>query len=599
MKFKLRTSSQKTLVRKITARNITSWLLARAFIYKKNQTDKSMTMLHQSKELDMAMNSENRFRPPGIANFPGTATPGLDEKKKKSFPQTPGNFEDRTPGPIGRFGLGQKPTDSEIVRAGRPESASAPFFGPRATNSFSPVAATDLSTVNPVGKAIADYGNTVSADVKQQRIVNHKDQFLKSFGGNRAPVSQPGQIPAMNISEPKVAPVQTVNSFTPPQPVTGLPLAQEQEATPPGKTSLPQFSGSTPDKNKFGLGFGPTTGASQQGSGIVEEPQPLGANLPDGSSPDTVINPQANNQPAAPVNSFKAPAKTDGYNFGTESDARTFAQLSDGKGGMKSPYGASHTFTVLRDPATGKDMVRQAVNGGHSPTGGNPDLKTPFVSAKRFATRTGWDAEGNPIYNDGSAAMAAANAGIADYNKSQISSYDARNAQWLAANGTVPKDRSQADLNDAQAALEGKRAAGYEDDRALAGRKLTADELKDRMAAENGILRSIDGLDADTQNQTLAGMYTGETEGKQTPLQQRIRGAFIQDRISSIEKDVEATKGAIYDDPLPVKNIVDKYFTGVPQSAMVDILKQIDPKYRGKIAKELRDQYDRQKAKQP
>jgi len=79
-----------------------------------------------------------------------------------------------------------------------------------------------------------------------------------------------------------------------------------------------------------------------------------------------------------------------------------------------------------------------------------PQLKTPFDNPKAFATITGYRGD-NPIYSSGAAEMAAANAGIAEYNKAAVDKFGAENTLYSTVTGGVPLQQAQALLAGAQA----------------------------------------------------------------------------------------------------------------------------------------------------
>jgi len=127
--------------------------------------------------------------------------------------------------------------------------------------------------------------------------------------------------------------------------------------------------------------------------------------------------------------------------------------------GMSSDPSPSVHRAMLQDPATGKYSFQEIQNG----TDTAPTMQNPFVSAKAFRQITGYDKNENPIYSDGTAEMNAANAGIADYNKSLMDGYTQRNAQWADIVGGVPKAQADAAKTRAETAeipLEGSSARG-------------------------------------------------------------------------------------------------------------------------------------------
>jgi len=115
-------------------------------------------------------------------------------------------------------------------------------------------------------------------------------------------------------------------------------------------------------------------------------------------------------------------------------------------------------------PAPDAGIRREMINGNVATSYGGgippkttvqpgyaPQLKTPFTSPKAFATITGYRGD-NPIYSSGAAEMAAANAGIAEYNKAAVDKFGAENTLYSTVTGGVP-------LQQAQALLAGTSAA--------------------------------------------------------------------------------------------------------------------------------------------
>ncbi len=74
--------------------------------------------------------------------------------------------------------------------------------------------------------------------------------------------------------------------------------------------------------------------------------------------------------------------------------------------------------------------IRETMNGSSDRA---PAPKRSFVNPKRFVARTGYDKDGNPMYNDGTAAMNAANAAIAADNADSLGRYQAQNTQFSDA----------------------------------------------------------------------------------------------------------------------------------------------------------------------
>ena len=165
--------------------------------------------------------------------------------------------------------------------------------------------------------------------------------------------------------------------------------------------------------------------------------------------------PQASTTPAAAV--AAQPGAPAGMRFRSAQDSSDY-QKYIGTGMSSDPSPSVHR-AMLQDPATGKYSFQEIQNG----TDTAPALQNPFVSAKAFRQITGYDKNKNPIYSDGSAEMNAANAGIADYNKSLMEGYAQRNAQWADIVGGVPKDIADAAKTRAETAeipLEGSSARG-------------------------------------------------------------------------------------------------------------------------------------------
>jgi hypothetical protein len=120
--------------------------------------------------------------------------------------------------------------------------------------------------------------------------------------------------------------------------------------------------------------------------------------------------------------------------------------------------------TATAAPAQDAGIRREVINGNVSTSYGGsiapkttvqpgyaPQLKTPFTSPKAFASIVGYRGD-NPIYSSGAAEMAAANAGIAEYNKAAVDKFGAENTLYSTVTGGVP-------LQQAQAALAGTSAA--------------------------------------------------------------------------------------------------------------------------------------------
>ncbi len=157
-----------------------------------------------------------------------------------------------------------------------------------------------------------------------------------------------------------------------------------------------------------------------------------------------VIGPESVVAPTLPTP--EAPVQT-GMRFSDVADTEAFE-----RGGLREMLRSpapNIAKTLMQDPETGEYTVRESISGGV----GGPALKKPFVDPSRFATRTGWDRKGNPIYSTGASEMEVANTGIAEYNKALVSKYGARNLAWEAAEGGVPRDIAQAELYTARAGL--------------------------------------------------------------------------------------------------------------------------------------------------
>ena len=185
--------------------------------------------------------------------------------------------------------------------------------------------------------------------------------------------------------------------------------------------------------------------------------QTSAAALPPVEKPTGIRNQavQASTTPAAAV--AAQPGAPAGMRFRSAQDSSDY-QKYIGTGMSSDPSPSVHR-AMLQDPATGKYSFQEIQNG----TDTAPTMQTPFVSAKGFRQITGYDKNENPIYSDGAAEMNAANAGIADYNKSLMEGYTQRNAQWADIAGGVPKDIADAAKTRAETAeipLEGTSARG-------------------------------------------------------------------------------------------------------------------------------------------
>ena len=164
---------------------------------------------------------------------------------------------------------------------------------------------------------------------------------------------------------------------------------------------------------------------------------------------------QPSTTPAAAV--AAQPGAPAGMRFRSAQDSSDY-QKYIGTGMSSDPSPSVHR-AMLQDPATGKYSFQEIQNGTDTP----PALQTPFVSAKAFRQITGYDRDRNPIYSTGADEMSAANAGIADYNKSLMDGYTQRNTQWADMVGGVPKDIADAAKTRAETAeipLEGTSARG-------------------------------------------------------------------------------------------------------------------------------------------
>jgi len=191
----------------------------------------------------------------------------------------------------------------------------------------------------------------------------------------------------------------------------------------------------------------PSHGLAQTSAAVPPPAEPTGIKRQ--------ITAQASTTPAAAV--AAQPGAPAGMRFRSAQDSSDY-QKYIGTGMSSDPSPSVHR-AMLQDPATGKYSFQEIQNGTDAP----PALQTPFVSAKAFRQITGYDRNRNPIYSDGSAEMNAANAGIADYNKSLMEGYTQRNAQWADIAGGVPKDIADAAKTRAETAeipLEGTSARG-------------------------------------------------------------------------------------------------------------------------------------------
>jgi hypothetical protein len=130
-------------------------------------------------------------------------------------------------------------------------------------------------------------------------------------------------------------------------------------------------------------------------------------------------------------------------------------------GGPPAPQASAPMATAA--PSEG-GLRREVINGNVATSFGGgiapktivqpgyaPQLKTPFDNPKAFATITGYRGD-NPIYSSGAAEMAAANAGIAEFNKAAVDKFGAENTLYSTVTGGVP-------LQQAQALLAGTSAA--------------------------------------------------------------------------------------------------------------------------------------------
>ena len=268
---------------------------------------------------------------------------------------------------------------------------------------------------------------------------------------------------------------------------------------------------SAPDASKFGGGMPRTTVAAAPGNPLSALSSPAlaashtavkGSPRPEpiiGNPEQSIRNSQAwlrENKPGyatggvrtgtatapAGVPTSSAAAPQNG-NFLYPEDQARMERVGGIRQMMQSPN-PDIAYSRMRDPATGKNVVRETING--SGNNSAPALQTPFVSAKAFAQRTGWDKDGNPIYSTGADEMAAANAGIADYNTALMAGYRDRNIAFASEQGGIPKDQASAAYDNARALeepLEGQSSRG-----------LRAAQARQADAAAKGLPQSGGGI---------------------------------------------------------------------------------------------------------
>ena len=204
-------------------------------------------------------------------------------------------------------------------------------------------------------------------------------------------------------------------------------------------------------------------------------------------------------------------------------------------------------YSMMRDEKTGKNVVRETING--SGNNSAPALKTPFVSAKAFAQRTGWDKDGNPIYSTGADEMAAANAGIADYNNALLKGYQDRNIAFTSEQGGIPRDQASAAYDNARALevpLEGQSSRGF---RANSQKK--TDLIGKYVAID--VPGEPDQYGMPTTRKVLVNPVTEEifdpTAGQSKPaLLKAALGSLSADNRSAVEKHFEGRNDATHEE---------------------------------------------------
>lgn len=232
----------------------------------------------------------------------------------------------------------------------------------------------------------------------------------------------------------------------------------------------------------------------------------------DGNSPEAEApaNPAAK-QPAAPATPPPVTPARPEMNWSRPADEERYNLL--GLQEMLRSPGPSTTRHLVRDD-NGKHLIRETINGSDSP----PALTKPYLSPSAFSRVTGYMQDqplrgvngkvygytaGTPIYGSGAAEMAAANAGIADYNNALLSGYDKRNELWAAQQGVTGAGTKQGGDS-----------------------KLLMEMAKNSHEMATNMLKSIDSMESDELRQMGSDLAAQQVEQSNRLLQQALRRGY-------------------------------------------------------------------------